>query len=123
MEKLVKHNNDMIQTLRLDGLKGERLHRSQYEAWSLFILSAVGTEEDLTLNDLLELAHQKFSGATGNQIGWSILQVKRDLEARGLIVVTAAPAQKHTFFIKLTRQGITKINYEMQRSEWSEIYP
>lgn len=118
-----KRDNELIQTLRPDGLKGELLIKSQYEAWSLFILSALGTEEDLTLNDLLEKAHQKVSGATGNEIGWYVLQVKRDLEARGLIMVTAAPAQKHTFFIKLTRRGLTKIHYEMQLSEWSEINP
>jgi len=122
MENLMKHN-ELIQTLSPDGRKGELLPRKQYDTWSLFILSALATEEDLTLNDLLEKAHQKVSGTTDKETGWYVLQVKRDLEARGLIKVTAAPEQKHTFFIKLTRQGLTKIHYEFQLAAWSEIDP
>lgn len=120
MEKLKKQNSEMIQLLREDGRKGEFLLKSQYDAWSLFILSTLDAEENLTLSDLLEKAHQKGSLASDNRTGWYVLQVKRDLEARGLLKVTPAPEQKHTFFLKLTRQGQTKIHYENQLSEWSE---
>jgi DNA-binding HxlR family transcriptional regulator len=119
----MKGDNEMIQTLRPDGRKGEFLPRGKYDKWSLFILSALDTEKDLTLNDLLEQAHQKVSGATDHEIGWYVLHVKRDLEARRLIKVTAAPVQKHTFFMKLTRLGLTKLQYEIQLAEWSETKP
>lgn len=119
----MKRDSELIQTLRPDGRKGEFLLKGQYDTWSLFILYALDTEEDLTLNDLLEKARRKVSGATDSEIGWYVLQVKRDLEARSLIKVTAAPLQKHIFFIKLTRLGRNKINYETQLSEWSKINP
>ena len=123
MEKLTKRDDGMIQTLRADGKKGELLLRSQYETWSLFILSTLDTEEGLTLNDLLGKARQKVSGLKDNEIGWNILQVKRDLEARGFIKVTPAPSTKRTLLIKLTRLGSNKIQYENQLAAWSEINP
>jgi len=63
-------------------------------------------------------SHHKFRDVKGHEIGWQILQIKRDLGARGLIRIIAAPNLKRTFFIKPTRQGLTKLHYEMQVSEW-----
>lgn len=114
----MKQDNELIQTLLPDGRKGELLSKSEYEKWSRFILSVLNSEEDFTLNGLLEKALQKKSGPADNKAGWYILQVKRDLEARGLIKVVATE-QKHTFFIKLTRQGLTKLHYENQLLEWA----
>lgn len=119
MEKLVKRDDEVVQLLRTDGRKGEFLARSQYTAWSMFILAALANEEDLTLNDLLEKASKKGSPGTEHETGWYILQVKRDLEARGLIQVMAG-ARKHIFFLKLTRQGLAKVHYETQFSDQTE---
>ena len=119
MEKLVKRDDEVVQLLRTDGRKGEFLSRTQYTTWSRFILSTLDTEEDLTLTDLLEKGSQRASAATEHDAAWYILQVKRDLEARGLVQVIAGPT-KHRFLIKVTRQGLAKVHYETQFSEQSE---
>jgi len=111
---------EMVHTLQADGRKGELISKSVYDKWVWFILSSLDTEKDFTLHDLLESAHHKFSDEKDHETGWHILQIKRDLEARGLIKVVAAPNLKRTFFIKLTRQGLTKFHYEMQLLEWSQ---
>lgn len=113
-------SNEMVSMLQVDGRKGEILSKQVYERWSRFILSTLTSEKNFTLNDLLEEAHRNFTGVKEHEVGWHVLQIKRDLEARGLIRVIAAPDLKRTFFIKLTRQGLTKINYEAQLQEWSE---
>ena len=117
---MVKGEIEMVHTLQADGRKGELISKSVYNKWVGFILSTLDTEKDLTLHDLLESAHHKFRDEKDHETGWNVLQVKRDLEARGLIKVIAAPDLKRTFFIKLTRQGLTKLHYEMQVSEWSD---
>jgi DNA-binding HxlR family transcriptional regulator len=117
MEKV---DNEMVHMLQPDSRKGELIIKRVYEKWSRFILSSLDTEKDLTLSDLLERAHQDFKGINDHETGWHVLQVKRDLEARGLIKVIAAPDHKRTFFIKLTRQGLAKIHYETQLPAWSE---
>ncbi|MBA4056064.1 MAG: hypothetical protein C0490_15220 [Marivirga sp.] len=111
---------EMVYTLQTDGRKGELISKGVYDKWVRFILSTLDTEKDFTLHDLLEGAHHKFRDEKDHETGWHILQIKRDLEARGLIKVIAAPNLKRTFFIKLTRQGLTKLYYEMQMSEWSQ---
>ena len=83
-------------------------------------MSTLAKEEDLTINDLIERAYKSQSNdskANEGKISWYILQVKRDLDARALI--TAVPAsKKHTFFLQLTRQGLSKISYQFQVKEW-----
>ena len=110
----------MVHLLQADGRKGELISKTVYDKWVRFTLSTLDAEKDFTLHDLLETAHHKFRDEKDHETGWNVLQVKRDLEARGLVKVIAAPDLKRTFFIKLTRQGLTKLHYEMQVSEWSE---
>jgi hypothetical protein len=117
---MVKGEIEMIYTLQADGRKGELVSKVVYDKWVRFILSTLDTEKNFTLHDLLESAQNKFRDEKDHETGWHILQIKRDLEARGLVKVIAAPDLKRTFFIRLTRQGLTKLHYEMQVSEWSE---
>ena len=86
----------------------------------MFILSALNADQNFTLNDLLEEARKNAPITQHNEIGWNILQVKRDLEARGFIKSNEDPDLKHTFYLKLTRQGLSKLQYENQLSEWSD---
>jgi sulfur transfer complex TusBCD TusB component (DsrH family) len=119
----VKRNSDHIQTLRPDGRPGEHIPRNEYETWSYFILSTLTKFPELTLTALLEKAdhHIRASEAKfDSKVSWYVLQVKRDLEARGLIKVIPASEKKHTHLIQLTRQGMSKINYQLQVSEWSD---
>ena len=116
----MKKDKEVIQTFLPDGRKGESLLKTQYERWTTFILSTLAADENFTLNDLLEKARKDFPAALHNEIGWHILQVKRDLEARGFIKSTEDPDLRHTFYLKLTRQGLSKLQYQNQLSEWSD---
>ncbi len=116
----MKEQDEKIQTFLPDGTKGEYIIKSKYERWSAFILSALDTEDNFTLNDVLEQARSQSSAVFQNEIGWTILQVKRDLEARGFIKSVEDPDLKHKFYLKLTRQGLSKRNYDNQVVEWSE---
>ena len=114
----MREENEKIQTFLPDGSKGEYILKSKYDRWSTFILSALDSEENFTLNDILERARIGASVSLHNEIGWNILQVKRDLEARGLIKSVEDPDLKHTYYLKLTRQGLSKLNYDNQATEW-----
>lgn len=102
---------EYFNTLREDGRRGESIPRIEYQAWSHFILSTLAIDDELTLNDLLERAAKKASetGASGSKTSWYVLQVKRDLEARQLIKVVPSAVRKHTFLLKLTWQGRTRV--------------
>ena len=116
----MKEENEKVQTFLPDGTKGEHILKSKYERWSKFILSALDTEENITLNDILERARTQTTVSQHNEIGWNILHVKRDLEARGLIKPLEDPDFKHKYYLKLTRQGFSKVNYDNEIEEWSK---
>ena len=115
----MEEQNEKIQTFLPDGTKGEYVLKSKYERWSMFILTALDTEENFTLNDILDRARQG-TIAQHNEIAWNVLQVKRDLEARGFIKSVEDTDLKHTYYLKLTRQGSSKLNYDNQITEWSK---
>lgn len=102
---------EYISTLREDGRPGESMPKVEYQAWSHFILTTLAIDEELTLTDLLERAQIKAaeSGSTNSMTSWYVLQVKRDLEARQLIRVVPSSIRKHTFLLKLTWQGRSKV--------------
>ena len=116
----MKEQDEKIQTFLPDGTKGEYIIKSKYERWSTFILSVLDTDDNFTLNDVLEMARNNYSAVLHHEIAWNILQVKRDLEARGFIKSVEDPDLKHKFYLKLTRQGLSKRSYDNQVAEWSE---
>ena len=116
----MKDENEKIQTFLPDGTKGEYILKTKYERWSGYILSVVNTEENFTLNDILDRARSQAAVSMHNEIAWNILQVKRDLEARGLIKSVEDPDLKHTYYLKLTRQGLSKLSYDHQVAAWKK---
>ena len=116
----MKEESEKIQTFLPDGGKGEYILKSKYERWSRFILTVLDTEENFTLNDILERARANVPVSQHNAIAWNILQVKRDLEARGFLTVQQDPDTRHTYYLKLTRQGLSKVSYDNQLDEWSK---
>ena len=114
----MKDEKEMIQTFLPGGGKGEYVLKTKYERWSRYILSALDTDENFTLNDILERASNGVSVSLQNEVAWNILQVKRDLEARGFIKSVADADIKHRYYLKLTRQGQSKLNYKGQVTEW-----
>ena len=91
--------------LNQEGKIGIVMIRENYSLLSEFILRTIKEREKVRLNDLLEKArHQGFPGLF-NQISWSLLQVKLDLEARGLIMMHTTTKTHRLPFIRLTRKG------------------
>ena len=111
---------EMIQTFLPGGGRGEYVLKTKYERWSRYILSVLDAEENFTLNDILERARNGVSVSLQNEVAWNILQVKRDLEARGFIKAISDPGFKHKYYLKLTRQGLSKLSYERQVSDWNQ---
>lgn len=107
----MRSEEETMVTLRPDGRRGVVMSTRTYDSLSTFILTSLDTTVDYTLNDVLEKAQLKFSDTIDN-VAWCTLQVKLDLEARGLIKVVEPVYQKRLFFIKLTRQGSKKIRTE-----------
>lgn len=96
-----------IKTLRPDGRKGVTLSRADYERLSTSILNTLDAVEEMTLNTLLDNVLQNPVG----DAGWQILQIKLDLEARGLIKVYTPLYEKRMIYIKLTREGQRKVRF------------
>lgn len=94
-----------VTTLRPDGKKGFTMKKHYYESLSVYILSKVSTEENLTLPQLLEYAQRDLPCDSESMKSWYILQVKLDLEARDLIRLTKLPYDPRSFFLKVTRKG------------------
>ena len=105
----MKQGEEVVQTLRPDGKKGVAMAKTQYETYSNVMFDILDSDEDHTINIILEKAKQLIPDAPENDIAWHILQVKLDLEARGLIKVVAPVYHKRTFHIKLTRPGQQKM--------------
>ena len=101
-----------IQTFRPDGKKGIRIREHVYDQLCAFILSALDSEEGLTLHELLDKGNLDLPNISDNDVAWYLLQVKLDLEARGLIKVYTPIHQKRLYRIKLTRQGQKKLRTE-----------
>lgn len=67
------------------GKKGIYILEEHYFLLSDFILSLVSVKRSITLCELLELARNSASLIVPCDVAWLILEVKQDLEARGLI--------------------------------------
>lgn len=112
--------SETIVTLRPDGKKGVVMSKENYDELSTFVLTALDTEESLTLHGLLERAHSGLPDAIDSDVSWYVLQIKLDLEARGLIKVVTPAYKKRLFFLKLTRQGIKQLRSQKVLSELRE---
>ncbi|HEY9008455.1 DUF6958 family protein [Ohtaekwangia sp.] len=105
-------------TLRPDGRKGITMTESYYKTLATYILSALDTEEPITLNTLLEKALKDFTDSIDSDITWYVLQVKLDLEARSFIRTVTPPYRKRLFLLKLTRQGQKRLQHDRLLADW-----
>lgn len=103
-----------IKTLRPDGRKGVTLLRTEYDRVSTSILNTLDTAAELTLNTLLDTILEHPEG----DAGWRVLQIKLDLEARGLIKVYTPLYEKRMVYLKLTREGQRKVRFTRGQNTW-----
>lgn len=79
--------------------------RENYFLLCEFILETIKQRKRIRMNDLLEKASDQLFGGLYVNLSWHVLQVKRDLEARGFITVDGANRLQRLPFLKLTRKG------------------
>ena len=69
------------------GRHGTKLLMSRYQELAQFILMQVKIANPISINQLLDNAFQEFPEEDRNKLARTLLQVKADLEARGLIKI------------------------------------
>lgn len=76
---------DKILTLHPEGKKGVNITLAKYEQVKSVILDALRQTPDITLDQLFDRADEVLTGYFDGKIGWYVMSVKLDLEARGII--------------------------------------
>ena len=76
---------ERILTLHPQGKKGVNILKSKYDLIKSFILETIKEKEQISYEDLTDLAIEKLSDTFDGKIVWYIVTIKLDLEARGII--------------------------------------
>src|SRR5688572_17404641 len=78
---------EKIELKRPGGKSGIVILRKHYEPICMFILKVLEVNGEITLIELLEAAKKNISTKPSGEILWVIINVKHDLEVRGLIKI------------------------------------
>jgi Family of unknown function (DUF6958) len=76
------------------GKANKPVARQDYDTFKAAILSALGRNE-LTHTELLNGLTKRLRGKFSGNVGWHLMVVKLDLEARGVIERTSSSPQKY----------------------------
>jgi DNA-binding MarR family transcriptional regulator len=113
----VNGESEMEMLHRPDGRKGIVMSKSYYERLRLFILAFLEDETGKTLNEILERTASFPHQQTGNEKSWVVLQVKLDLEARGLIKSFIPDYNRRMNLLRITRIGQKLLRQERVLAE------
>jgi|SRR6478609_9282770 len=110
-----KVKEEKIEMMRVENRRGAVLLKNQYEIISGFILRVLNSspENEISLNDLLELAHDKLDEQFHGDVSWFLLQVKQDLEARRIITTTLTRNRQQ--FISLRNSHAERLHQQPKR--------
>ena len=72
-------------TLHPHGKKGVNLMASKYQLIKDFILAALREKQEISFDELTNLATEKLNASFDGKVVWYIVTDKLDLEARGII--------------------------------------
>ncbi len=78
-------DNERIMTLHPQGKTGVHILKRKYDTIKEFILKTIKEHEELSYQDLDKMAVQKLKNTFDGKVGWYVVSVKLDLEARKLI--------------------------------------
>jgi hypothetical protein len=81
-----------------------RLPADVYASITNFIVSKLRDCDEVFFRDLLDEALESKSIKFNGEPGWCLIQVKRDLEARGMIIVNVGKDNTLSQTIKLNRK-------------------
>jgi len=76
---------EKILTLHPQGKKGVNISLKKYLAIKEFILNLLQNEQEITFEKMITLAEKELSATFDGKVGWYVVSVKLDLEARKII--------------------------------------
>ncbi len=82
--------NSTDERIRLNTLNGKNrpfMLKKKYDSLRDFILDALEQHQQISLMELMEQANDKFDKVFFGEVALSLLDAKKDLEARGLIKI------------------------------------
>ena len=89
-----------ILTLHPQGKKGVNILRSKFETIKDFILQKISHHEEITYQDVSDMAIDELSSSFDGKVAWYVVSVKLDLEAQG-IIERVPKSSPHKIRIKL----------------------
>ncbi len=78
-------DDSKILTLHPQGKKGTNISRAKYDLIKEYILKRLGECQDMAFQDLFDGAIEELSADFDGKVGWYVVTVKLDLEARKII--------------------------------------
>ena len=97
---------ETVELWRMKGRVGETILKKEYDLISEFIFSLLFERETVELQELLFEAQATLSATIKKDFSRHLLEVKQDLEAKGLIKVTRQPNRLQ--FISIVRKNSKK---------------
>lgn len=95
-----------IELWKMKGISGETIPKEEYEVLKEFILAILLKNDSIELRELLSDAHTTLSTIFKKDFSRLLLEVKQDLEAKGLIKVTRQANRMQ--FISIVRKNTLK---------------
>ena len=74
-----------VMTLHPQGKNGVNILKRRYETIKKFILDTLKEHQEITYEDLTDLAGDKLTNSFDGKVVWYVVTVKLDLEARQII--------------------------------------
>lgn len=109
---------EKIELEQPQGKKGLMILKKHYNMLCIFILTMLESKGQITLTELLDTANQKLNNEYMD-VRWMLLNVKLDLEAKGLIRLRYAP--KCTQIISARRNQSQRINAFLREAKIHEV--
>jgi len=78
-------DEERILTLHPQGKKGVNILRNKYDFIAKFILDTIEAETQISFQDLWDKAEKELAPTFDGKVGWYLVSVKLDLEARKVI--------------------------------------
>jgi hypothetical protein len=97
---------EKVELKRPGGKAGIVILRKHYDVLSIFILKVLEVNQEITLIELLEAAKKNISTKPSGEILWVIINVKHDLEARGLIKIRYMTRCVQVISLNRNKKGI-----------------
>jgi len=81
-----------------------KISTASYESMREFILSLLQEQQEVTFNTLLDAAFQDKTLKYEGDLSWCLIQVKRDLEVRGIIEINFDATSSRVQTVKLVKR-------------------